>query len=175
MWLFLKFILILMVFICSTFIGYALAGRFKARVAEINDFMKALEIFETKIKYTYDSLPTAFLYIADNLRTKVYRIFYITAEMLKENKNLSAGDCYKQVIEDEKIFLALNKEDIEIIKELGISLGQVDVEGQLKSIKLVYNSLKNQLENAKEDNNKNFKLYRNMGVLSGLIIMIILL
>jgi stage III sporulation protein AB len=115
------------------------------------------------------------LYIADNLKTKVYRLFYITAEQLKENRNLSAGECFKQVVDDERIFLSLNKDDIEIIKELGVCLGQVDMEGQVKTIKLVSNSLKQQLVEATEENKKNFKLYRNMGVLSGLIIMIILL
>lgn len=175
MWLFVKFVLILLVFILATIIGYLLAGRYKTRVAELNDLIFALDVFETKIKYTYDSLTTSFLYIADNLKTKVYRLFYITAETLKENRNLSAGDCFKQVIDDEKIFLALNKDDIEIIKGLGVSLGQVDIDGQLKTIKLVSDSLKKQLDEAVEDNKKNFKLYRNMGVLSGLVIMIILL
>lgn len=175
MWIFVKFVLILMVFILATFIGYALARRYKTRVAEINDMIFALYIFETKIKYTYDSLTTSFLYIADRMKTKVYRLFYITAEQLKENKNISAGDCFKQVVDDEKIFLALNKDDIEIIKGLGVCLGQVDMDGQVKTIKLVSDSLKKQLTEATEDNRKNFKLYRNMGVLSGLIIMIILL
>ena len=105
----------------------------------------------------------------------LYRIFFITAEEVRENKNVSAGDIFKQVVDDEKIFLNLNSDDIEILKELGISLGQTDLEGQLKNIRLVYNSLKSQLESAKEEKGKNFKLYRNMGVLCGLIIIIILL
>lgn len=175
MFLFIKFILILGVFMTSTFIGYTLANRYRTRVAELNDLLLALEIFETKIKYTYDSLTTSFLYIADNLKTKVYRIFYVTAEEVRENKNDSAGECFKRVVDGEKIFLALNKDDIEIVKELGVSLGQTDMEGQVKNIKLVYNSLKNQLENAKEEKNKNFRMYRNMGMLSGLVIIIILL
>ena len=98
MFLFIKFILIMGVFFASTFIGYTLAGRYKTRVAEINDLLFALEIFETKIKYTYDSLTTSFLYIADTLKTKVYRIFFVTAEEIKENKNDSAGDCFKRVV-----------------------------------------------------------------------------
>lgn len=175
MWLLIKFILIIAIFIIATFIGYALANSYKRRVMELNDFLKAMDIFETKIKYTYDSICTSFLYIADNLKSKIYRIFYITAQLLEENKNISAGDCFRQVVEDEKVFLALNKDDIEIIKGLGVSLGQVDIEGQIKTIKLVSESLKKQLRIAEEENNKNFKLYRNMGVLSGLIIMIILL
>ena len=171
----LKCVFIVMVFGISSFIGYLLANKFSSRVSEINDLLLALEIFETRIKYTYDSITTTFMYIADNVKTKIYRIFYITAEEVKENKNASAGDIFKQVIDDERIFLNLNNDDIEILKELGISLGQTDLEGQLKNIRLVYNSLKSQLENAKEEKNKNFKLYRNMGVLCGLIIIIILL
>mgnify|MGYP003436653473 CR=1 FL=1 len=70
MFLFIKFVLIFGVFMTSTFIGYTLANRYRTRVAELNDLLLALEIFETKIKYTYDSLTTSFLYIADNLKTK---------------------------------------------------------------------------------------------------------
>lgn len=175
MWLIVKIFLIIFVLFASSFIGYLLANKYKARVSELNDLLLALEIFETKIKYTYDSLTTAFLYIADNLKTKIYRIFYITAEELKNNKNDSAGELFKKVIDDEKIFLNLNKEDIEALKELGVSLGQTDLEGQIKNIRLVQSTLKNQLENAKEEKLKNYKLYRNMGVLSGLILIIILL
>lgn len=134
-----------------------------------------MEILETRIKYTYDSLITSFLFIADNLKTKVYRIFYITAEEIRENRNISAGECFKHVVDEEKVFLNLNNNDVEILKGLGVSLGQTDIEGQVKNIRLVYTSLKSQLENAKEEKNKNFKLYRNMGVLSGLVIIIILL
>lgn len=171
----LKCFLVATVFGISTFIGYLLANKFSSRVSEINDLLLALEIFETRIKYTYDSLTTSFLYIADNVKTKIYRIFYITAEEVKENKNASAGDIFKQVIDDEKVFLNLNNDDIEIIKELGISLGQTDLEGQLKNIRLVQTALKSQLDNAREEKNKNFKLYRNMGVLCGLILIIIIL
>ncbi len=175
MLLFLKFILILVVFGMSTFIGYALANRFTSRVAELKDLLLAFEIFETKIKYTYDSLSTTFLYIADNLKSKIYRIFYITAEEMNQNKNNSAGDTFKNVIDNEKIFLNLKNEDIEILKELGVSLGQTDIEGQLKNIRLVSTSIQKQLDNAIKEKEKNFKLYRNMGVMCGLIIIIILL
>ncbi|MBQ9279817.1 MAG: hypothetical protein IJ215_02050 [Clostridia bacterium] len=175
MFFFVKTLLIIMVFGVSTFIGYLLANKFTSRVSEINDLLVALDIFETKIKYTYDSLSTVFLYIADNLKTKIYRIFFITAEEIQENKNDSAGNIFRDVIENEKVFLSIKKDDIEILKELGVSLGQTDLEGQLKNIHLVRTSLKNQLSVAQEEKNKNFKMYRNMGVLSGLIIIIILL
>ena len=170
-----KTILILTVFLISSFLGYLFANRFSTRVMEINDVLLALDIFETKIKYTYDSLSTVFLYIAGNLKTKMYRIFYIAGEEIRENKNESAGGIFKETVENEKIFLSLKKEDIEILKELGISLGQTDLEGQLKNIHLVRTTMKKQLEHAQNEKNKNYKMYRNLVVLSGLIIIIILL
>lgn len=175
MFFFIKTLLILVVFGVSTCIGYLLANKYTARVSEINDILLALDIFETKIKYTYDSLSTVFLYIADNLKTKIYRIFFITAEEINENKNDSAGNLFKEVVENEKVFLNLKKEDIEILKELGVSLGQTDLEGQLKNIHLVRTSLENQFKIAQNEKTKNFKMYRNLGILSGLVIIIILL
>ena len=88
----------------------------------MEDLIVALELFETKISYTYDSLIDTFTYISENLKTKIYRIFFITAEHLRESKNLSAGDVFRNVIDDEKIFLELNKKDIEILKSLSVSL-----------------------------------------------------
>ena len=172
---FIKAFLIIIVFGISAFIGYLLANKYSERVKEINDVLLALDIFETKIKYTYDSLSTVFSFIADNLKTKVFRIFYISGEEIKENKNDSAGDIFKEVVEEEKIFLSLKRDDIEILKELGVSLGQTDLEGQLKNIRLVRTSFENQLKGAQEEKLKNYKMYRNLGVLTGLVIIIILL
>lgn len=172
---FIKAFLIILVFGISAFIGYLLANKYSERVKEINDILLALDIFETKIKYTYDSLSTVFSFIADNLKTKVFRIFYISGEEIKENKNDSAGDIFKEVVDGEKVFLNLKKDDIEILKELAVSLGQTDLEGQLKNIRLVRTSFENQLKNAQEEKMKNYKMYRNLGVLTGLVIIIILL
>ena len=73
------------------------------------------------------------------------------------------------------IFLDLNAEDVDVLKGLGTSLGQTDLEGQLKNIILIRELLSKQLNEAIEGKNKNYKLSRNMGVFIGLVIMIILI
>ncbi len=145
------------------------------RVRELEDLSTALEIFETKISYTYDTIIDTFTYISDNLKTKVYRIFFIAAEKLRENKNMSAGDIFRNVVEEEKIFLELNEKDTEILKGLSVSLGQTDLENQIKNIRLTKQLLNTQLKEAYEEKNKNFKMYRNMGVLMGLVLIILLI
>lgn len=175
MLLIIKIFLLATVLVVSTAIGFFISNRFSKRVSELSDILSALEIFETKISYTYDSLIDTFEYIANNLKTKVYRIFFITAEHLRENKNMSAGDAFRNVIEDEKIFLELNEKDIEILKGLSISLGQTDLENQIKNINLVSQMIETQLNEAIEEKSKNYKMYRNMGVLTGLVLIILLI
>ena len=175
MLLMIKIISLLAILGLSTFIGIIISNQYSMRVKEIEDVIAALDLLDTRVKYTYDTIADSFDFVSQNMNTKAYRIFMIAASHLNENKNLSAGDIFRNVVEDESIFLSLHQEDIEILKGLGTSLGQMDLEGQLKNIVLVKQLLQNQLKEAIEEKNKNFKLTRNMGVFVGLIIMIILI
>ena len=175
MYLVVKIILLFLVLAASTAIGFFIANRYSVRVRELEDLAIALEIFETKISYTYDNLIDTFTYISENLKTKVYRIFFITAEHLRESKNMSAGDVFRNVVDDEKIFLELNEKDTEILKGLSVSLGQTDLENQIKNIRLTLQMINTQLKEAYEEKGKNFKMYRNMGVLTGLVLIILLI
>lgn len=175
MLLIVKIISLLLIVALSSFIGVLISNKYNMRVKEIEDIICALDLLETRVKYTYDTIADSFEFIAGNMKTKAYRIFMITASHLLDNKNMSAGDIFRNVVEEERIFLSLNKEDSEVLKGLGTSLGQMDLEGQLKNIILVKQLLEKQLQEANDEKNKNFKITRNMGVFVGLIIMIILI
>ena len=170
-----KIISLLLILALSTFIGIMISNKYSMRVKELEDLITALELLETRVKYTYDTIADSFDFIASNMKTKAYRIFMITSSLLLENKNMSAGDIFRSVVEEESIFLSIHQEDKEVLKGLGTSLGQMDLEGQVKNIILVRQLLEKQLEDASLEKNKNFKLSRNMGVFIGLIIMIILI
>ena len=175
MLLILKMISLILILCLSSFIGILISNKYNMRVKEIEDIISALDLLETRVKYTYDTIADSFNFIASNMNTKAYRIFMITASLLTENKTMSAGDIFRSVLEEESIFLSLDKEDKEVLKGLGTSLGQMDLEGQLKNISLIKQLLENRLEDALEVKSKNFKLSRNMGVFVGLVIMIILI
>lgn len=175
MLLIIKIISLLLIVLISSFIGYLIANKYNVRVKELEDIICALDLLETRVKYTYDTIADSFEFVSDNMKTKAYRIFMICSGTLKSNKNMSAGDIFRTVADEEGVYLDLTKDDIEILKGLGTSLGQVDLEGQLKNIILVKELLNKQLTEAIDGKNKNYKLSRNMGVFIGLIIMIILI
>jgi len=57
----LKYIIIGLVFLISILIGNIISKRYILRVKELQDFQNALNIIESKIKFTYEPLPEIFI------------------------------------------------------------------------------------------------------------------
>ncbi len=136
---------------------------------ELKEMKNALNMFLTKIKFTYESVPETFNEIGNNINGSIGKIFRISAENMKEK---SAGDAWEEVVE--KTDSSLTEEDKSIIKNLGRMLGKTDLEGQVSEIKLVQNFLNTQIEIAEKEKIKNEKLYKTLGGVVGLAIVIIL-
>ena len=71
--------------------------------------------------------------------------------------------------------MCLNQEDINIIKGLGKQLGKTDVEGQVSEIALTNEFLDIQIKDAEEQCKKNEKMYKTLGTIIGIAIVIILI
>ena len=170
-----KILFLLSIFVLSTMIGIIIAKRYSNRVNELQETITALEILESRINYTYDTIPEIFDFISRHLKTNIKNIFEYSAEKLSIDKNFSAGELFSSTIDEERILLDLNDVDIDILKGLSVSLGQVDLENQVKNIRLIIRSLTNQLDEARSEKERNFKLCRNMGAIVGVLLIIILI
>lgn len=170
-----KLLFLLAILALSTMIGIIIAKKYSNRVNELQETITALEILESRINYTYDTIPEIFDFISRHLKTGIKNIFEYASEKLNIDKNFSAGELFNATIDEERILLDLNEDDIEILKGLAVSLGQVDLESQVKNIRLIIRSLTSQLDMAKKEKDKNFKLCRNMGAIVGVLIVIILI
>jgi stage III sporulation protein AB len=100
-------------------------------------------------------------------------IFKDAATYLEVN-GTTADIAWEKAIEENYQKLALNKEDKAILMNFGKMLGKSDLEGQINNIKLISSQLKLQELKAEEMRTKNEKMYRSLGVLSGMAIVIIL-
>ena len=170
-----KILFLLAIWALSIMIGIAISKKYSNRVSELGEIIMALEILEGRVNYTYDTIPEIFDFISRHLKTNIKNIFEYSSEKLAINKNFSAGEIFNTTIDEEKILLDLNDSDIEILKGLSVSLGQVDLENQVKNIRLIIRSLTSQLEDARSEKEKNFKLCRNMGAIVGVLLIIILI
>lgn len=153
----LKWILLVMILILTSYIGLMISGRYKKRVRELKEMKNGLHIFETKIRYTCEPLRDIFLEIAKNAGENIGDIFKNAANnMQREN----ATDSWTSSIQNAKT--NMNKEDLEVLKGLGKLLGKTDLEGQIGQIQLTSTFLENQIEKAEKDFMKNEKLYKTL-------------
>ncbi len=72
-------------------------------------------------------------------------------------------------------FAALQREETEALEEFSRTLGSIDLESQKKSIARLQARLEEILHTVREKNEKQGKLYRQIGVLSGLALGLLLI
>lgn len=167
----LKLLILTLVFGTSLSIGLFIARRYINREKELKDMKNALNMFETKIKFTYASIPEIFEEIGKQFGEEVIGQIFQKASALMKDK--SAGTAWREGIEE--IESSMTIEDKTILMNLGKMLGKTDIEGQVSEIKLVTNFLDTQIRLAEKDRRKNEKLYRTLGGVIGLTLVIILI
>ena len=164
-----KYILLIAIFGLSTGIGKLISKSYENRVIELKEFKNILNIMKTKIKFTYEPLAEIFKQISKDNQTNVEKIF---GQIANQITYYPTKDVWENCIQDADI--SIKQEDKDILKRLGKLLGQTDVEGQISEIEVTQNFLDTQIEKAEEEKKKNQKMYKTLGIVTGLVFVIIL-
>lgn len=165
----------IMVIAASGFIGYILSRDCAIRPQELRDLQGLMQMFENEVCYMSNLLSDAFYNISKASSSKVAVFFRSASELLKKDVGINASEAWEQAVRSNIVKTSLSKEDEEILINFGKILGSSDIDGQVMNIKLTINHLKLQERKAEEARKKNEKMYKNLGLLCGLAIVIILL
>lgn len=157
----------------TSFIGFSLAADCSKRPRALRELQSLMQMLENEIAYLSNLLSEAFdrIYEGNNSDTAI--LFREAANKLSTS-GVTAAEAWEKATEENYAKLSLNKEDKAILQAFGRMLGNSDLEGQLNNIRLVTSQLKLQELKAEEMKRKNEKMYRSLGVLSGLAIAIVL-
>lgn len=173
--MFLKLLGSLMVLGASTYLGFALSAQCGRRPHELRTLQGLLQILENEMGYMSNLLCSAFERIAASSHDSVTVFFTQTVDILRRGDGTSASKAWEEAVKGNIGETSLNREDGEILLSFGNMLGSSDLEGQIKNIRLTLAQLKVQEEKAEESRKQNGKLYRNIGVLGGIAIVILLI
>ena len=169
---FLRYIFLILILTGSTSIGFLLSRTYTDRAKELNSLSNLINILQNKIKFTRKPLGEILEETATiRQNSKISEIFLKTSEKLKKQK---IEDAWSEAISEEKFFLNLKGEDISLIQTLGNVLGKTDIDGQMSEIAQFNTLLKVQIKKAEEEKNKNVKMYKSLGTIIGLAIVILL-
>lgn len=70
-----KYFMLLLVFIASSFIGRCIAKKYSYRLEELEEMKNILNVFKSKIRFTYEPIPEIFKEIASNAKENIGQIF----------------------------------------------------------------------------------------------------
>lgn len=167
---FIKCIIYILIFSSSTYIGILISKQYINRVNELKEIKLALNILKTKIRFTNEPLYNIFTDISTSSKGNVSNLFKTISENLKNN---SAKVAWEQGIENET--LSIKKQDRQALKSMGKLLGKTDLDGQISEIELTEAFLETQILDAEKEKDKNEKLYKTLGMVTGVGIIVILI
>lgn len=167
-----KWISLMLIFILSALLGNIISKKYKDRVKELKEIKTILNTIETKIKFTQQPLTVIFQELGEETNNKTNMIF---KEIYQSIQYESLEKAWNKAILNNREKLNLIDEDIKIIKGMGKNLGKTDVEGQIKEIETAKEFIITQIEKAEEEKIKNEKMYKTLGGIVGIGIVIILI
>ena len=110
----------LIISICG-YLGFSKSHKFYIRVKNLKDIKNSLNIFKSKIEFTYEPIKDIFEEISKVVYQDKENIFKMFCENINSN---DTSILWNDVVENSK--MEFSKDDKEIIKMLGKMLGKTD-------------------------------------------------
>ena len=156
----------------STSIGFIISKGYYERLDELNAFNTLINILQNTIKFTKLPLKDIFEQIGNiTIKTRVKNIFINCSQKIKDT---TLENAWKQAIDEEMDYLNMKNEDFDVIETLGNTLGKTDIDGQMNELNQFKERLNIQIKQAEEEKRKNSKMFKSLGTIAGLVLVIIL-
>lgn len=110
---FIKYCMLFFVFISSALIGKYISLKYRYRLEELEEIKNALNVFKSKIKFTYEPIPQIFEEISKNTSANISKLFTKAKEKMKTK---TSSEAWEESIEE--FSGNINQEDKQAIKTL---------------------------------------------------------
>lgn len=160
---------------CSYY-GCYKASCIKKRIAYISEFIQILEIMKSNIGYSYMELPEIFNKLSDNVNSTIFKdMFKGLYEELNKTDMIYFGQAWDKAVKGLEKNNILRAEEISSIKELDKITSYIDKDMQLTYIEMIKQELMLTVNNARDESVKKIRLYRVLGIMAGMFIVVALI
>lgn len=170
-----KFISSIGIFLSCAILGQLYGGKYSTRLQNLIYLEQCIKILETEIVFGATPMPDALHNVFKKGNSKVSFVFEAIKEDLIVNKPNNLISSFISVENMLYSKLSLKKEDVEMFLSLGRVLGTSDRNDQQKNFQLTLNQINSLIYEAKDEKYKNEKLYKSLGVISGIGLIILLI
>ncbi len=174
MWLLLiKIVASGFIILATTTIGFEISRRYRDRPRHLRQLQSALQGLATEISYGVTPLPEAFATLATTHRSPISDMFQVAAQHLSMPGN-TAQAAWELGLEALARQSALGTRDLMVVRQLGAVLGLSDSRDQERHLLLAVQHLEREAMTAEAERQQNERMWRYLGVLSGLLLVIVL-
>lgn len=164
----LKLLLVLTIIGCSTMLGIKKSKKYVIRERVLREAITFFKKLETEIKYMMTTLPNAIESARINLNSSLKDVLGVIGTDMLDGKHE-----FDLVFSNMDTITEILPYDKQLITNGIVSLGSSDVNSQINIIENTVDMLNSQYTEAKDDRQKNFKLYRTVGLVTGIVIAIL--
>ena len=168
--IFFKIIISITILCITSYIGIEKANYLKSREDILTDMITFLKLVENEMIYMLNSLPNSYEISRQRLSSKLKDA--IGAIVLDMNE-YGADKIDMSITNNINLLSELNQYDKDIIISTLKNLGRSDLESQNNIIDNAITILRKQINEANSIKNKNSKVYRTVGIITGLIIVVV--
>lgn len=169
-----KLIGAVMILFSASMVGWQISRSYASRPIQLRALLVALQMLETEIVYGLTPLSRAFVKVGNRVDAVVGRLFLQAAELLGSERAQSAEEALRQAMDRYWSQTALRKQEKDVLTSLALVLGSSDREDQQKHLRLAVTHLRGLEEEARAEQVKYEKMYKSLGFLGGLLIVILM-
>jgi len=169
-----KLIGAVLILFSASMVGWQIGRYYAYRPVQLRALLVALQMLETEIVYGLTPLNRAFVKVGQRVSEDVGKMFLFAAELLNTEKAQSAEEALRQAMGKLWTHTALRKQERDVLTSLGQVLGSSDREDQQKHLRLAVTHLQGLAEEARLEQEKYEKMYKSLGFLGGLLVVILM-
>ncbi len=168
-----KFFGACLVLFATTALGHKLAEKYRLRPKQLQELELLLEMAASEINYTASPLPEIMEKLGHRFSKSTGKLFS-NVNRVMVNSEYTPEEAFRKAEDQCKQDLALSEEDWDLLRNLYLNLGKSDIDDQLKHIELCLAHLRNHFKTAQEERKKNERMWRYLGILTGLLLIVLL-
>jgi stage III sporulation protein AB len=164
----------ILILLATTWTGFEVAKQLTERPRQLRALKTALQSLEAEIMYGHTPLYEAARRLSQQLPSPINDFFYKFGNKLTDSET-TVRDAWEESLKEIWERTALKKGEFEIMKQFGETLGRHDRVSQQKQIMLTLTHLEREENEARDRQNRYEKMVKNIGFLTGLLLIILLL
>ncbi|MDO5346186.1 MAG: stage III sporulation protein AB [Lachnospiraceae bacterium] len=159
--------------VSAALLGFTLGNDLKQRIEFLQNLQKGLIVLHQEMEYRKAPLEEALQYAGNSLTEPLSSFFRETGIRLEKLPGAPFFSVWEEMADWYLSEAGQKKEDLELIRQLGMQLSGLETEGNSGLLKIYEQRLQGMIVSAKEEYAGKAQLYQRLGILGGIFLVLL--